>query len=134
MRKQFMLTTVVLTMLGSTFLQCSAQEAGSDIQFPNAATPKISPQQNLMYAISENQLLSDDAKHISVTNINGSTVLTGFVKNDRERQLISHLAQEANCIDIVNKLKIKSANVQQNKQHIPKEKTIVVKNGELIVY
>ena len=138
MRRPYIATMLSLIALGSTPLQCSAGEVQGQpshaFDIPYQAATRITPEESLMRAINTGNL-SDDAKHISVSYINGSTVLTGYVKDDRERQLISNLAQQANCPDIVNKLEVKSSTATpQQIAQAHKGKLIVIKNGKQIVF
>jgi osmotically-inducible protein OsmY len=69
---------------------------------------------NLLHAINQNKL-SEDAQHINITNANGNIILRGFVKDNRERMLISTLAHQNAASNIINELKIRPSNNKYKK-------------------
>ena len=138
MRKSYIATALAFIVSGISVLYCSAgQIEGGPQHVFTSSSPEVQAlhaKENLLDSI-KNLGLSNDAQKINVTTANNSTILNGFVKDDRERQLISHLAEQANCPGIINKLKVR-APVQStsSSKQASKAKTIVIKNGRQISY
>jgi hypothetical protein len=106
--RMFELSVFTLLVLSSIAIPSSATDFDPLIAAPSGAEVDANNKASLMRAIGQADL-SPEAKNIQVIGKNGSTILRGVVKDDRERQTIGSLAQQAGCSNIKNELTVASA-------------------------
>lgn len=108
MYKIFRLSTLALFVLLSSTGVSLAADFNPVAPSPSADVVDANTKANLMTAISQSNL-SPAAKNIQVIPDDGAFILRGVVKDDRERQTIGSLAQQAGCTNIKNELKVQTA-------------------------
>src|ERR1700721_3170714 len=103
--RMFGLSVFTLLVLSSIAISSSATDFDPLVVAPGGAEIDANNKANLMRAIGQADL-SPEAKNIQVIGKNGSTILRGVVKDDRERQTIGSLAEQAGCTNIKNELTV----------------------------
>ena len=108
MLRTYMVILLAFLTIESVTSQCLADGAYSKLG--HALSPAESDHKtnvDLAQAIKDSKL-SQDAQNITVVNENGSTVLRGFAKNEREKMAVANLAHQCGCVSVVNELKVRS--------------------------
>jgi len=110
--KTFWLNTFILFVLLSNTEVSLAADFNPVAPAPSADVVDANTKANLMTAISRANL-SPAAKNIQVIPDDGTLILRGVVKDDRERQTISTLAEQNGCTNIKNELKVQAVPKRQ---------------------
>ncbi len=59
-------------------------------------------------AVQQSKDISVDSKNINIVNKNGAVIITGSVASDRDREEIGNIAAKCGCVNVRNKLTVKT--------------------------
>ncbi len=128
MRRTGFIIALAIVSLQGGLSQCLADDgAQSKLGHPlSGGEADFKAKSDLMRAIRDNKL-SQDAQNITITadHSNGSTILRGYVKDDKEKMAIANFAHQSGCDTVVNELKVRSSN---NTSRARRAKPMVIYN------